>query len=118
MIKELFKTADSVPAQKDSLWDKGIDAVVETSDFPTRDAVVEEALRLFFEVYPQQRLEMAIRLYQNDEVTLMRAAEIAELDSVSFQEVLNECGIVIEIGGATKAEIDMGLAILRGELYI
>jgi len=25
-----------VPAQKDSLWNKGIDAIVETSDFPTR----------------------------------------------------------------------------------
>lgn len=116
MIKELFKTTDTVSAPQDSLWDKGIDTVVKTSDFPTREAVVEEALRLFFEVYPQQRLEMAIGLYQDDEVTLMRAAEIAELDSVSFQEVLKKRGIVIEISGATKAEIDMGLAILRGEL--
>jgi len=58
---------------------------------------------------------MAIGLYQDDEVTLMRAAEIAELDFVTFQDVLRERGVVIEIVGATRAEIEEGLAFILDE---
>lgn len=85
-------------------------------DFPSREAVVEEALQLFFQAYPQQRLEMAIQLYREEEATLARAAEIAALNSLDFQAILRARGIVIVIGEATPTEIDQGLAILRGEV--
>jgi len=98
------------------LWGKGIDVLVEMGDFPSREAVVEEALQLFFQAYPQQRLEMAIQLYRDEEATLSRAAEIAALNTLDFQALLRARGIAIVIAEATKAEIDQGLALLRGEV--
>lgn len=102
--------------QNVDLWHKGIDALVEMGDFPSREAVVEEALQLFFQAYPQQRLEMAIQLYRDEEATLSRAAEIAALNSLDFQAILRARGVAIVIAEATKAEIDQGLALLRGEV--
>lgn len=78
--------------------------------------MVEEALQLFFQAYPPQRLEMAIHLYRDEEATLARAAEIAALNSLAFQAILRARGIAIVIGEAIPAEIDQGLAILRGEV--
>lgn len=98
------------------LWGKGIDAIVEMGDFPSREAVVEEALQLFFQAYPQQRLEMAIQLYRDEEATLLRTAEIAALNTLDFQAILRARGIAIVIADATKTEIDQGLALLRGEV--
>ncbi len=98
------------------LWHKGIDAIVETGDFPSRAAVVEEALQLFFRTYPQQRLEMAIKLYRDEDVTLSRAAEIADLNFLDFQAILQARGVDIVIAGSTRAEIEQGLGILRGEV--
>ncbi|MCE7986931.1 MAG: hypothetical protein DYG89_37635 [Caldilinea sp. CFX5] len=116
MIQNKTNSTHVSPFPNVDLWNKGIDAVVEMGDFPSREAVVEEALQLFFQAYPQQRLEMAIQLYREEEATLARAAEIAALNSLDFQAILRARGIVIVIGEATPTEIDQGLAILRGEV--
>ncbi|MEM7536589.1 MAG: UPF0175 family protein [Chloroflexota bacterium] len=62
------------------------------------------------------KMTLAIKLYQDNQVTLMRAAEIAELNFFEFQDVLKERGIAIKIVGATKEEIDEGLAFIFDEV--
>ncbi len=49
MIPNKTKPQRSSAVQEAGLWDKGIDAIVETGDFHSREAVVEEALQLFFQ---------------------------------------------------------------------
>ena len=95
-----------------SLWDIGIDSLVKVGDFPSREAVVEKAMQLFFQAYPQQRLEMAIQLYKDDEVTLLRAAELAELNFLDFQEILRARGIEMVVGSETKEEINEGISLI------
>ena len=116
MIQNRTNPKRVLEIQNVDLWNKGIDAIVEMGDFPSREAVVEEALQLFFQAYPQQRLEMAIQLYRDEEATLARAAEIAALNSLDFQAILRARGIAIMMADATQTEIAQGLAILRGEV--
>ncbi len=115
MIQAQTHQGNASALQGIDLWGKGIDAVVETGDFTSREAVLDEALQQFFQAYPQQRLEMAIQLYQTEEVTLARAAEIVGLAALDFQAILRARDVDIVIGDATREDIDQGLAILRGE---
>lgn len=107
MIQNQTKPYHISPFPNVDLWGKGIDAIVDMGDFPSREAVVEEALQLFFQAYPQQRLEMAIQLYRDEEASLARAAEIAALNSLDFQAILRARCIAIVIGEATPTEIDL-----------
>ncbi len=72
---------------------KEIDALVKAGYYSSKSDVVKDALRTFLYSRKNLRLAAATELYRRGEVTLSKAAEIADLDITKFKERLKESGI-------------------------
>ena len=70
-----------------TLLERELLASVRTGIFRSQAAGVEEALGAYFAAKPQYRLEAALEIYRNGEVSLSRAAEIAGMNPVRFREL-------------------------------
>lgn len=90
------------------LLDDMIDALTETGEIDPQE-VRAEALRMYLNMHPALKLNGALALWQNDRVSLMRAAEISGLTVPEFKEVLAIRGIVRETEGKSSAEMDAKL---------
>ena len=77
-----------------NIMEKGIDAIVQTGGYKNREAVLQEAFMLFLQTYPEHRLMMAVRLYQDGLLPLKRATEISGLPPSDFEDVLQDKGIM------------------------
>ena len=95
--------------------DQELDAVIRAGVFRDREHAVHEAIEALFVVRPQLRTEAAVELFRSGKVSLLRAAEIAGLDSESFRRLLRDRGIAWEIEAETGAEMDKANAGFLGE---
>ncbi|HVC98922.1 MAG TPA: UPF0175 family protein [Pirellulales bacterium] len=88
------------------ILEQEIDAVIRAGVFRDRQAAMDEAMATMFAVRPHLRLEAAIELFRNDEVSLLRGAEIAGMDFESFRKLLadREIPIVIETDSAEEMD--------------
>lgn len=68
--------------------DQELDAVIRAGVFRDREHAIHEAIETLFVVRPQLRTEAAVELFRSGEVSLLRAAELAGLDSESFRRVV------------------------------
>ena len=62
------------------LYEQEIAAVIDAGYYSNKSEVVRDALRTLFEEKTQLRLAAAIEMYKKGEVTLSRAAEVAEME--------------------------------------
>jgi len=81
----------------------GINALIRQNIYSSKDAVITDALRALLELRPNLKIEIAINLYNNNEISLWKAAETAGLELEEFKEILAARNIKIEIDG-TKEE--------------
>lgn len=95
--------------------DQELDAVIRAGMFRDREHAIHEAIETLFVVRPQLRTEAAVELFRSGEVSLLRAAELAGLDSESFRHLLCNRGIVWEIEAETSAEMDQAIANFFGD---
>ncbi len=72
--------------------------------YPDEGAVIQDALRHLLQDRPDVRIEWAIYLYQREEATLARAAELAGVSFFRMKDLLFEKGIPLLIGPATVEE--------------
>ncbi|MFO7791430.1 MAG: UPF0175 family protein [Thermoplasmatota archaeon] len=77
------------------LMDNEINALVKTGEYSSKSDVIRDAFRTFLRKNYGKKLRIAIELYKEEKVSLMRAAEIAELDSESFKQELKDRGIPV-----------------------
>jgi len=91
------------------LMKKEIDALVKAGYYSSKSDVVKDALRIFLYEKKSLRIAAAIELYKNGEVTLGKAAEIADISIEEFKERLKESNIkrVIEVESAGKMDRDI-----------
>jgi predicted HTH domain antitoxin len=68
-------------------------ALVKAGIFHSASDGIEEGLRLLFMTRPQLRIEAAVQIYREGDVTLGRAAEIAGLTRWEFTSLLADRGI-------------------------
>lgn len=71
---------------------KEIDALVKAGYYSSKSDVVKDALRTFLSEKKNLRLAAAVELYKRGEVSLGKAAEIADVGIVEFKEVLASQG--------------------------
>ena|SRR2546426_3506761 len=71
---------------------KEIDALVKAGYYSSKSDVVKDALRTFLSEKKNLRTAAAVELYKRDEVSLGKAAEIADMGIVEFKEVLANQG--------------------------
>lgn len=94
----------SVSISLTELMEEEVRVLVESGDYASRSDVIRDAFRTFLRRNPEKRLRVAVELYRKGKVSLMRAAEIAEMDIETFREELEERGIVLETAGGTVGE--------------
>ena len=71
---------------------KEIDALVKAGYYSSKSDVVKDALRTFLSEKKNLRTAAAVELYKRDEVSLGKAAEIADVGIVEFKEILASQG--------------------------
>ena len=71
---------------------KEIDALVKSGYYSSKSDVVKDALRYMLESKKNLRLAAAVELYKTGDVTLGKAAEIANIGIIEFKETLASQG--------------------------
>ena len=92
--------------QEKKLTEMEIAAIVRAGLFENREQALQEAITTWLAVKPNIRLEAAIELFKEGEVTLVRAAEIAGLNRWIFQDILiqRNIKIIVEADSIEKLE--------------
>jgi len=85
-----------------------INALVKAGYYSSKSDVVKDALRTFLYSKRSLRLAAAVELYKDGEVSLGKAAEIADVGIVEFKEILASLGhkriISVSGGGVERAD--------------
>ncbi|MGH9918250.1 MAG: UPF0175 family protein [Nitrososphaerales archaeon] len=89
---------------------KEIDALVKAGYYSSKSDVVKDALRTFLSEKRNLRLAAAVELYKLEEVSLGKAAEIADVSIVEFKERIAELGItrVIRTESVKRMDKELG----------
>lgn len=72
---------------KVSVFQKEIDVLLKKY---SEEELLKEAIRALFEVNPQLKIEIALELYKEGEISLEKAAEIAGMGVVEFREFITK----------------------------
>ena len=83
--------------------------------FRSHEEVLTEAVNVFFAVPPARRLEAAIALCKEGEVSLSRVAEMAGTDVMTFRKLLADRGVPVTVACDTPAAMDADIAAFFGE---
>ncbi|QGA80326.1 UPF0175 family protein [Candidatus Nanohalobium constans] len=89
-----------------------IDVLVDSGEYSSRSDVMRDAFRTFLRKNPEKRIRITVELYKSKDISLMRAAELAEMDLENYKEELKERGINIETregGEEEKEEVEKRL---------
>jgi len=86
-------TAFSLP----KIMEMEISALVRSGYYSSKSDVAKDAFRTLFDVKKRLKVASAVELYKSEEVSLTRAAEIADIDVEAFKEILKDRGIPTRI---------------------
>ena len=91
-----------------------INALLRMNIYRSKKDVITDAIRALLESKPQLKVEIAVGLYKNEEVSLWKAADMAGMTLEEFKEILSNRGIKIEVGGS-KEESKKRIAKVAGD---
>ncbi len=74
-----------------------VDVLVEAGVYPSKEELLEEAIRALLRSRPELRQAMAVALYRQGRVSLARAAEIAGLNQEAFKALIQDLNIPYEV---------------------
>lgn len=86
--------------------EKEIDSLVRIRSYGSREEVISDAVRALLVLKPGLKMEVALDLYKNREVSLWRAAEMAGLCLEEFKELLASRSIRIEVGASNEESLE------------
>jgi len=93
-------------AREGDLWRAQLRAILRTGPWTSTSDVLQAALNTLLGARPKLRLAVAAELYRSEQISLSRAAEIADTDLWSFKDYLYEQGIEILMPEHSAAEMD------------
>lgn len=102
-------SAYSIP----KIYEEEIEGVIEAGYYSNKSEVVRDALRLFFEQKQTLRIMASIEMFRRGKVSLARAAELAGVTSIEFNEMLAERGIKIKISRKGSNETKKQMILLK-----
>ena len=97
-------------SRQSGLWQVELDALSRIGPWKTVDDILSQALDLLLDSRPDLRREMALNLYQRNEITLSRAAELAGTTRWNLARLLHERGAPVIVEVSEPAEMDRELA--------
>lgn len=95
------------------IMEKEIHALVKSGLYANEGEVSKDAFRVLLAVRPNLRIEAAVQLYKDKEVSLGKAAERAGVSIVEFKDILADRGMIREICSRNKKEFVEGLEIIK-----
>ena len=76
--------------------------LIQSGLYPNQQEVVRDALRSLLLTHPHYKIEVAIEAYDDGEVSLAKAGELAGLNYEEMKEVLVQRGVKLRLGPETK----------------
>lgn len=76
----------------------GADALVKMGIYSTKNELIEDALRTFFEFRKDMRVAAVVELYKTEEMSISRAAELAGVSTEEIKDFLAKAGVKIRRG--------------------
>ncbi|MCG7849412.1 MAG: UPF0175 family protein [ANME-2 cluster archaeon] len=98
---------------KHSILDDQIKGLIGAGYYSNKSELTIDALQYLFSRRQDLRVASAVELYQEENVTLSRAAEIAGMVSEEFKGVLAEKGLKIKVESLSDEEFDEGLKLIK-----
>jgi len=92
---------------------KEIEALVKSGYYSSKSDVVKDALRYMLDNKKNLRLAASVELYKSGEVSLGKAAEIADMGVVEYKERLKDFEITRVIEGEGVKKMDAELARIK-----
>jgi predicted HTH domain antitoxin len=89
----------------ENLVREGIDVLVKSRYFDSKDELVDEAVRTLLEVKPALKTVIAVELYKKGTISLSRASEIAGVSTEGFKELLTSRGINRVVNAPSREKI-------------
>ncbi len=79
-------------------------ALVGAGLFPDEKSVIQEAVRVLWQERPGLRIEWAVHQYQNEDISLSKAAALAGVSFDKMKEILVQSGFQPRLGPETPEE--------------
>lgn len=89
--------------------DRKIKALVNAGYYSSELDVITDAIRSLFRENTELKINAAIELYKEEEVSMSKAAEMAGMNTIEFKETLSKRGIIREIESRSALEMDQKL---------
>ena len=93
--------------------EKEVNALIDSGLYPDSHAVIIDALENLVQIKKASRLDAAIQSYQEGEVTLGRAAELAGMSHFEFEEVLKSRDILKVVEVDSAEELEAGVSLIK-----
>mgnify|MGYP001248656773 CR=1 FL=1 len=90
--------------------------LVKAGLYPDEQSVIDEAMRILWRERPQLRVDWAIYRYQTEEISLAKAATLANVSYDRMKELLVNRGIQPKLGAETIEEAQHELTIVEQTL--
>ena len=84
--------------------------------YETEEEVIQDALRHLLRARPEVRIQLAVHRYQNENLSLAKAASVAGVSWAQMKEILLEKGIQPRLGPESVDEAREEVATLREAL--
>jgi len=88
--------------------------LVEAGIYPDEQTAIREAMRALWQERPQLKIEWAIHQYQTQDISLAKAAALANVCFDRMKEILLQHGIQPRLGAETFDDARRELDILQG----
>jgi len=102
----IFSAVSPPIAREGDFWLAELQAILRIGPWSSAPDVLQAALNTLLTTHPELRLAVAAELYRREQVSLSRAAEIANTDLWSFKDYLYDHGIAILMPEYSVAEMD------------
>ncbi len=81
-----------------SVINNGVDALIRSGIYSTKNELIDDALRTFFEFRKDMRVAAVVELYKTEEMSISKAAELAGVSTEEIKDFLTKAGIKIRRG--------------------
>ena len=89
-----------------------MEALVERGIFKDEESLLASAYRSLLTLRPELKIEIALSLYEREEVSLGRAVEIAGVSREEFKEILASRGIERKIPLRSPEQVEADVRLL------
>ena len=90
----------------------GLTTVLVPKHYKTRSVLIKDVFRALLNLRPWLKAELPIGLYLGRDISLLRAAEIADMNIESFKEILKARGLKVSSYIGSEEEIERGLGLI------